>query len=63
MFVYSSCYFFVERRSTSDTKEEAVQEKPKSMLDNLFRKTKATPAIYWLPLSEKEVRVLFPLLD
>ena len=34
--MFASCYFCVERRSTSDTKEEAVQEKPKSMLDNLF---------------------------
>ena len=36
-----------------------LQEKPPSqatkLLDDLFRKTKATPSIYWLPLTEAEV--------
>lgn len=27
------------------------------LLDDLFRKTKATPSIYWLPLNEAEVCV------
>ena len=50
---------FPERLSSTDTKttETEKEEKPKSVLDNLFRKTTATPPIYWLPLSEKEASV------
>lgn len=28
------------------------------MLDDLFRKTKAAPCIYWLPLTESQVSAL-----
>ena len=33
------------------------KESPKAtkILDDLFRKTKTVPCIYWLPLSEEEV--------
>ena len=30
--------------------------KATKLLDDLFRKTKATPSIYWLPLTEAQVR-------
>ena len=40
----------------------AAQEKAPSeatkLLDDLFRKTQATPSLYWLPLSEAEVMFL-----
>ena len=32
-----------------------VEEPPAKLLDDLFRKTKATPCIYWLPLTEEQV--------
>jgi len=31
------------------------EESPVKLLDYLFRKTKATPCIYWLPLSDEEI--------
>ena len=38
--------------------EEAVKDvKATKLLDELFRKTKATPCIYWLPLTDDQVRV------
>lgn len=38
--------------------EEAVKDvKATKLLDELFRKTKATPCIYWLPLTDAQVRV------
>lgn len=33
---------------------DAEQESPAKLLDDLFRKTSVTPAVYWLPLSEEE---------
>ena len=37
--------------------EESVKEiKATKLLDDLFRKTKATPCIYWLPLTDAQVR-------
>lgn len=32
------------------------EEPPAKLLDDLFKKTKATPCIYWLPLSAETVR-------
>ena len=32
------------------------EEPPAKLLDDLFRKTKATPCIYWLPLTEEQVQ-------
>ncbi len=40
-----------------DTAEEAAPSKPTLLLDELFRKTKATPYIYWLPLTDVQVCV------
>ena len=37
----------------SEKKDE--EEVPAKLLDDLFRKTKATPCIYWLPLTEELV--------
>jgi len=31
------------------------EESPAKLLDDLFRKTKATPCIYWLPLTEDQI--------
>lgn len=34
------------------------EEPPAKLLDDLFRKTKATPCIYWLPLTDEQVNLL-----
>ena len=31
------------------------EEAPAKLLDDLFRKTKSTPCIYWLPLTAEQV--------
>ena len=36
----------------------AKEAKATMLLDELFRKTKATPCIYWLPLTDAQVRVV-----
>lgn len=40
-------------RSRAPKEPEPVEE-PAKLLDDLFRKTKAVPPIYWLPLTEEE---------
>lgn len=42
------------RRPAAPVQE--VKEEEPIVLDDLFRKTDAKPALYWLPLSEEEVR-------
>ncbi|KAG7227380.1 hypothetical protein INR49_000385, partial [Caranx melampygus] len=37
-----------------DKKEKAAEDPPAKLLDDLFRKTKAAPCIYWLPLTEEQ---------
>ncbi|XP_051556202.1 apoptotic chromatin condensation inducer in the nucleus-like isoform X2 [Myxocyprinus asiaticus] len=37
-----------------DKKEKGPEEPPAKLLDDLFRKTKAAPCIYWLPLTEEQ---------
>jgi len=53
-----------KRHSRSQDKEKKVEvsakpkekkEAPGKLLDDLFRKTKALPCIYWLPLSKEQV--------
>ena len=40
-----------------------VEEKsPANLLDNLFRKTKTTPCLYWLPLGSEMVSLLLEFL-
>ncbi|XP_071505639.1 uncharacterized protein [Diadema antillarum] len=41
-----------ERRERHEEAKKEVEEPPAKLLDDLFRKTKATPCIYWLPLTE-----------
>ncbi|XP_053738483.1 apoptotic chromatin condensation inducer in the nucleus [Synchiropus splendidus] len=36
------------------TEKEKPEEPPAKLLDDLFRKTKAAPCIYWLPLTEEQ---------
>ena len=38
-------------------KEQLKEKAPVKLLDDLFRKTKADPCIYWLPLTEDEMVV------
>ena len=44
------------KRTTSDPQPPPVEAK---LLDDLFKRTKASPSIYWLPLSEEQVGILF----
>lgn len=38
----------------SEKKEKVQEEPPAKLLDDLFRKTKAAPCIYWLPLTDEQ---------
>uniref|UniRef100_A0A665X3A0 Apoptotic chromatin condensation inducer in the nucleus-like n=1 Tax=Echeneis naucrates TaxID=173247 RepID=A0A665X3A0_ECHNA len=38
----------------TEKKEKAAEDPPAKLLDDLFRKTKAAPCIYWLPLTEEQ---------
>lgn len=42
-----------------DTVENAPSVKPTLLLDELFKKTKASPSIYWLPLTELQVCIVY----
>lgn len=44
-------FFLFSARKFKKKEEEA----PAKLLDDLFRKTKTTPCIYWLPLSADTV--------
>lgn len=41
-------------------KKEA--EPPLRLLDDLFRKTKTTPCIYWLPLTPEQVILIIKII-
>ena len=45
----------VEPEATTPTVKSPPQKEATKLLDELFRKTKTTPCIYWLPLTEAEV--------
>ena len=46
-----------EEKSDEVGEEAPVKEiKATKLLDELFRKTKATPCVYWLPLTDAQVR-------
>lgn len=38
-----------------EEEEEDDQKNPGNLLDNLFKKTKTTPCLYWLPLTDEQV--------
>lgn len=44
-----------EHRKRKEAKESKPDEQPAKLLDDLFRKTKSTPCIYWLPLTDEQV--------
>ena len=47
----------VEEKPAAEVEEEEEDQKNAgNLLDNLFRKTKTTPCLYWLPLSDEQVR-------
>lgn len=43
-----------ERRDKKVAKRKQ-EDTPAKLLDDLFRKTKATPCIYWLPLTDDQI--------
>ncbi|WAR11606.1 ACINU-like protein [Mya arenaria] len=43
-------------RSRSPREVKKEEEPPARLLDDLFKKTKATPCIYWLPLTEPQIQ-------
>ncbi|XP_023230460.1 apoptotic chromatin condensation inducer in the nucleus-like isoform X2 [Centruroides sculpturatus] len=44
-----------EKKEKKDSKRKQEEETPAKLLDDLFRKTKSTPCIYWLPLTEEQI--------
>lgn len=42
------------REQRPEKREKAPEEPPAKLLDDLFRKTKAAPCIYWLPLTDSQ---------
>lgn len=52
------CSFNVpdEKPMEVEEEEEDDQKNPGNLLDNLFKKTKTTPCLYWLPLTDEQVR-------
>ena len=54
------------RKSASDAggkeKKRKKSPEPGKSLDDMFRKTKAQPAIYWLPLTDEEVWISFSFI-
>ncbi|XP_074838267.1 apoptotic chromatin condensation inducer in the nucleus isoform X2 [Carettochelys insculpta] len=42
------------KEKKAEKKEKAPEEPPAKLLDDLFRKTKAAPCIYWLPLTDTQ---------
>ena len=50
--------YVVEEKPQAEVAEEEEEEEQKNagnLLDNLFKKTKTTPCLYWLPLSDEQV--------
>ena len=45
----------VKESAKNDKKDPDREESPAKLLDDLFRKTKATPCIYWLPLTDEQI--------
>ncbi|KAM8849606.1 uncharacterized protein acin1a [Spinachia spinachia] len=41
-------------KEKTEKKEKPAEDPPAKLLDDLFRKTKAAPCIYWLPLTDEE---------
>ncbi|XP_032237537.2 apoptotic chromatin condensation inducer in the nucleus [Nematostella vectensis] len=53
-----------EEQPVAEVKEEKMVEEeddknPANLLDSLFRKTKATPCLYWLPLTTEQAEARF----
>ncbi|KFM74689.1 Apoptotic chromatin condensation inducer in the nucleus, partial [Stegodyphus mimosarum] len=44
-----------EKRERKDSKRRPNEDTPAKLLDDLFQKTKASPCIYWLPLTDEQV--------
>ncbi|XP_014118144.1 PREDICTED: apoptotic chromatin condensation inducer in the nucleus-like [Pseudopodoces humilis] len=44
-----------QREARPERKEKPPEEPPAKLLDDLFRKTKAAPCIYWLPLTDSQL--------
>ncbi|XP_061549785.1 apoptotic chromatin condensation inducer in the nucleus [Phycodurus eques] len=42
------------KEKKTEKKEKPAEEPPAKLLDDLFRKTKAAPCIYWLPLTDEQ---------
>uniref|UniRef100_A0A8C2XEZ5 SAP domain-containing protein n=1 Tax=Cyclopterus lumpus TaxID=8103 RepID=A0A8C2XEZ5_CYCLU len=42
------------KEKKTEKKEKMAEDPPAKLLDDLFRKTKAAPCIYWLPLTDEQ---------
>lgn len=45
-----------KRKEKKDSKRRVDDDAPAKLLDDLFRKTRASPCIYWLPLTEEQAK-------
>ncbi|RWS25605.1 apoptotic chromatin condensation inducer in the nucleus-like isoform X2 [Leptotrombidium deliense] len=57
LYRFSLILTFIDAKSDHRQREKAPEtESPANLLDGLFKKTKATPCIYWLPLTEDQAK-------
>ncbi|XP_076370844.1 apoptotic chromatin condensation inducer acinus isoform X2 [Tachypleus tridentatus] len=45
-----------KKKEKKDSRHKQEEETSAKLLDDLFRKTKTTPCIYWLPLTEEQIQ-------
>lgn len=53
--ILNMCQFFCNFEFSARKFKKKEEEAPSKLLDDLFKKTKATPCIYWLPLNAETV--------
>lgn len=67
IILYQNTYFIIIIIKTARRQRKTENEPPIRLLDDLFRKTKATPCIYWLPLTSEQVfyyqKIIYKILN
>lgn len=46
----------LDKKEKKDSKKRTNEDTPAKLLDDLFQKTKSSPCIYWLPLTDEQVQ-------
>ncbi|CAL1270947.1 unnamed protein product [Larinioides sclopetarius] len=47
---------YIDKKDKKDSKRRTNEDTPAKLLDDLFQKTKSSPCIYWLPLTDEQVQ-------